>query len=148
VAYYVRRDPELIDEIVHQTFVQAFRALDRFDAGRPLGPWLKQIARNQALDVLRRRRRESVLKKDLVEDALTGFRETHEPPLEQLNALRECMALLKDASRTMVEMHYFSHASLTQVAEALGRSAGGVRAAMLQIRRSLRSCLEQKGMRP
>ena len=43
------------DDLVQETFVRAWEALDRFDADRPFGPWLRQIGIRLALD--RRRAR-------------------------------------------------------------------------------------------
>ncbi len=57
VAYRVLRDRALAEEAVQQTFLQAWRAADRFDPGRDLGPWLYTIARRAAVDVYRKERR-------------------------------------------------------------------------------------------
>ncbi len=57
VAYRVLRNRALAEDAVQQTFLQAWRAADRFDAGRELGPWLYTIARRAAVDVYRRERR-------------------------------------------------------------------------------------------
>ena len=51
----------LAEEIAQETFARAFAALDRFDDQRPLGPWLRKIALNSAIDELRRERRLSLV---------------------------------------------------------------------------------------
>lgn len=51
------RDPALADDVCQETFFRAYRTLDRFDAHRPLGPWLARIARNLALNELRSRKK-------------------------------------------------------------------------------------------
>jgi DNA-directed RNA polymerase specialized sigma24 family protein len=40
--------PELVDELVNQTFFQAYRAIDRFQRGRDITPWISMIAVNVA----------------------------------------------------------------------------------------------------
>jgi RNA polymerase sigma factor (sigma-70 family) len=47
----------LAEEIAQDAFARAFAALDRFDETRPLGPWLRKIALNRAIDELRHERR-------------------------------------------------------------------------------------------
>ena len=47
----------LADDAAQDAMQRAFRSLDDFDTGRPLGPWLKRIAVNTAIDLLRRERR-------------------------------------------------------------------------------------------
>ena len=47
------------EDLVQETFLRAYRALDRFEPDRPLAPWLYRIATNRALSSLGRRRREN-----------------------------------------------------------------------------------------
>lgn len=46
LAYLILGDPDDAKDVAQETFVRAFRSLDRFDEGRPLKPWLLQIAAN------------------------------------------------------------------------------------------------------
>lgn len=57
VAYRALGDRGLAEEAVQQTFLQAWRAADRFEVGRAPGPWLYAIARRVAVDLYRRERR-------------------------------------------------------------------------------------------
>lgn len=43
------------EDLAQKTFVCVYRALNRFDCARPLGPWLFMIARRQAISHGRRR---------------------------------------------------------------------------------------------
>jgi RNA polymerase sigma-70 factor (ECF subfamily) len=42
-------------DALQDAFVKAYDALDRFELGRPFGPWFYQILRNQCRDLLRSR---------------------------------------------------------------------------------------------
>ncbi len=57
VARSIVGDPDLVSEVVQQTFIKAWKAANRFDPQRELAPWLYSIARRTAIDVLRRERR-------------------------------------------------------------------------------------------
>lgn len=48
---------ELADDLAHDTFIRAHRAMGALDGERRLLPWLYRIASNAAIDELRRRRR-------------------------------------------------------------------------------------------
>ena len=52
-AYAVTADRALADDAAQDAVQRAFGALDRFDDARPFGPWLKRIAANRAIDLLR-----------------------------------------------------------------------------------------------
>src|ERR671921_638047 len=54
-AYLVVHDSAAAEDIAQEAFLAAVRALDRFDRGRPFGPWLHRIAVNRAIDWARAR---------------------------------------------------------------------------------------------
>lgn len=57
IAQGVLGDPRLAEDAAQETFIKVWRNRHRFDPGRPLDPWVYQIARNAARDVARRSRR-------------------------------------------------------------------------------------------
>ena len=69
VVYGMTGRSALAEEIAQETFARAFGALDRFDANRPLGPWLRRIAVNRTIDELRRERRLELVDPLLAESA-------------------------------------------------------------------------------
>ena len=54
-AYLVVQDAAAAEDIAQEAFLAAIRALDRFDRGRPFGPWLHRIVVNRAIDWSRAR---------------------------------------------------------------------------------------------
>jgi RNA polymerase sigma-70 factor (ECF subfamily) len=55
-AFLVVHDAAAAEDIAQESFLAAIRALDRFDRGRPFGPWLHRIAVNRAIDWSRSRK--------------------------------------------------------------------------------------------
>jgi RNA polymerase sigma-70 factor (ECF subfamily) len=54
-AYLVVHDGAAAEDIAQEAFLAAVRSLDRFDRGRPFGPWLHRIVVNRAIDWARAR---------------------------------------------------------------------------------------------
>jgi len=54
-AYLVVHDGAAAEDIAQEAFLSAIRTLDRFDRGRPFGPWLHRIVVNRAVDWARAR---------------------------------------------------------------------------------------------
>jgi len=54
-AYLVVHDGAAAEDIAQEAFLAAIRSLDRFDRGRPFGPWLHRIVVNRAIDWARAR---------------------------------------------------------------------------------------------
>lgn len=48
-------NPEVIEDVFQETFLQLYSSQDRFDTNRPLRPWLITVAANRAKDVLQNR---------------------------------------------------------------------------------------------
>lgn len=57
VAYALTRNDADADDLAQETFVRAYKALDRFRVGEPLYPWLARIATNLAFSLFRSRKR-------------------------------------------------------------------------------------------
>lgn len=143
VGYHLRGDDERVEEILHCAFIRAFRNLESFELGQPLGPWLKAIARNEALNEVRRVRRAAGLAREVLHAELLKAREESDPPEELVERLRSCLGKLQESAREVVRLRYFQKLAFEEVARALGRSSGAIRVGLLQIRRSLRVCIER-----
>ena len=53
--------PDLVDDVFQETFLQLFTSRESFDPSRPLRPWLFTIAANKAKDALRKSQRTSAV---------------------------------------------------------------------------------------
>lgn len=70
IAYRALSDRGLAEEAVQLTFLQAWRAADRFDPEKEAGPWIYAIARRVAVDLYRRERRHQTVDHDEPEVAI------------------------------------------------------------------------------
>src|ERR1043166_7498204 len=57
VASHLVRDGALAEDLLQTTFVEAMRSASRYDARRPLLPWLSRILTNHARKLQKVRRR-------------------------------------------------------------------------------------------
>ena len=66
-ARFLARDPVVADDLVQDTIVRAFKALDQFQPGTNLKAWLFTILRNQFYEQMRRARRETAVMAEFAE---------------------------------------------------------------------------------
>jgi len=59
LARRITRNHEDADDVLQESFVKAYRALDRFDPSKAIGPWFLTIVARTALSSVRRERRRS-----------------------------------------------------------------------------------------
>lgn len=138
--------PHLVDEITHETFVSAFRMMDRFAAGTNLHGWLRVIAGNLVRKELGRYHREEVNKLGYamqreIELALT---EDDENVSREAEALRCCLDAMSPKVRALLDLRYRDEFTSDVIAEKLRRTATWVRVTLHRVRGQLRDCVESK----
>jgi len=107
------------DDAFQETFLRALRAYPTLEHGRHLRAWALQIARNVALDVLRRSRTTSADVPDL---------ESVDEPLPY-EELRRLTAELPEKERAAVFLRYGYDLSYEDIGTALGSSSEAARQA-------------------
>ena len=60
LAYDILLDRDEARDVTQEAFLRVYRAIDRYDTRRDFVNWIYRIARNLAIDLLRRRRRRAV----------------------------------------------------------------------------------------
>ena len=139
LAAHLLRDPEEAEEVVEETFWQAWRQAARYDETRgAVSTWLTTIARSRALDRLRARRRVreepwSQLAPDGDSDRLEPAADASTDPLasaeaaERSTLVRSALGGLPAEQREVLEMSYFGGLSQSEIAERTGLPLGTVK---------------------
>jgi RNA polymerase sigma-70 factor, ECF subfamily len=116
------RDRSAAEDVCAAAFERAYRRRRSFDArrGEPRA-WLFGIARNAALDELRRRRRVTALVADVLDpDAVSG-EDAAEGAVDR-GAIRAALASLEPRDRDLVALKFFAGLSNREIAGVLGVS--------------------------
>ena len=158
VVVRITRNQELGEDIVQEVFVNVWRAAKDFDArlSQPM-TWLTSIARNRAIDSLRRRQTQpSTVSTHLASnidgeehDLLQDFASDDAGPeqlLEQAadaRALRQCLQVLSGQQQQAVALAFYQGQSYSEVAEHLSQPLGTVKSWVRRGLMSLKSCLER-----
>jgi RNA polymerase sigma-70 factor (ECF subfamily) len=134
LAYQHLRDPDEAQDLAQEVFVRLFRALDRYDPGRPFEPWFWRLAGNVAASYRRRRPAPPV---DLPVTTPADQREDTLP-------LERALADLSDDLRLPVLLHYYLDLPLDEIATALGLSLSAVKSRLHRARAILRRVLVEE----
>ena len=148
VAFWILKDSDDAEDVVEETFWQAWRSAGRFDRQRAsASTWLLMIARSRSLDRLRalRRRAErttaaaSALIDEMNEGAAPVALQAEVP--ESGAQLAGALEALPAEQREALELAYFrglSHAEIAQhTAQPLGTIKTRIRLAMQKLRQQL-----------
>lgn len=105
--------------------------------------WLSTIVRNQALDLLRRKRNETSLDQEewaSIEDEGLS-QEAQAEQTQEAEAVHRCLESLEADQRRSIELAYFEGLSHRELAEKLDRPLGTVKSWVLRGLKRLKLCL-------
>lgn len=154
VVLRIQRDRALAEELLQEIYVAVWKAAAGFDAARsqPL-TWLTAIARNRAIDSLRRAGTQPQTRSNRVPDddepVDEGPPDDGPGPLDLLQRasdareLSRCMQDLSPPQRQSVALAFFDGLSHAEVAERLRQPLGTVKSWVRRALASLKSCLER-----
>ena len=151
VGLSITRNPADAEDLVQDTLLRAYRAVDRFDGRHPRA-WLLTILRNAQLNRVRRRRPELLADPDrtmpTVADTAPGGASADIPVLEATfeTAVGAAFADLSDRFRVVVEMVDLNGLSYQETADALDVPVGTVMSRLHRARRRMRKQLEAAGV--
>jgi RNA polymerase sigma-70 factor (ECF subfamily) len=135
------REPAAAEDLFQQTWLRVMKNIDRYDSQRPFEPWLFSIARNLALDELRRRAPESL---DEAEERLdrTGFTEPDALSAllaqEQSNRLNDAISELPAIYREVLTLRFEEEMKLEEIAEVWGAPVSTVKTRLQRALKALR----------
>ena len=139
VCYRLLDDARDVDEAVQDTFVQAWRNLDRFRGDAAPYTWLYRIAVNEAL---MRRRRKTLPTTELQETNVSAGEDTF-AAADVRSFLAERLRALPDDYRAAVVLRDVEGLSNEEVAAALEISLAAAKSRIHRGRMQLRAELEQ-----
>lgn len=152
VVSYVRAivgDAHAAEDLAQDTFLAAQKSLDRFDEDGDFGAWLRGIARNHALQHLRKvSRRRFVTDTRIIEgidDVYGSLNRVSDPDWEQrLIVIRECVKQLSEKLRQAIVFTYRDGLDLRTVAERLNSTPVAVGQRLSRARTRVRVCVHTK----
>jgi RNA polymerase sigma-70 factor (ECF subfamily) len=143
-------DPDLAEDILQETFVNAYRAIDRFEGRSHISTWLYRIAHNAVLMRLRKEQRIPDLKsleEDVDLDVLSAPDQWDDAPerrllqAELLGKMDEALGNLSEALRVVFVLRDIDGLSTAETAEVLDLSETAVKSRLHRARLALREQL-------
>ncbi len=144
-VYSLLGDRSRAADVVQETNLVLWRKIDEFQPDKPFLPWAFAIARFQVLAHLRDHKRDRLLLDAELVEKLSEETERQAGQIDAVReALRHCMQLLTDTNRELIKRRYFQAMSVTDIAEAVDRTVGSIKVALLRIRRQLAECVQKQ----
>lgn len=142
LAWRLLGDRDEAQEILHDAMLQLFDKLDQYRGDSPFWGWLRQIAVNESLMRLRKRRLDYVDELPEPEAMLTAAAPALEAP-----DLERALEVLPPLTRSVVWLYYVEGYTHEEIAQAFAKSVSFSKSQVLRGTQKLRHVLEHGGGR-
>ncbi|HLH89932.1 MAG TPA: sigma-70 family RNA polymerase sigma factor [Xanthobacteraceae bacterium] len=146
-ALRIVRDAALAEDVVSETFIDAWQHADRFEGRSSVSTWLLGIARHKALTAANRRQTES-----LDCDAAQNVVDTANNPEAELGdrdrgaVVRRCLKALSPEHAEIIDLVYYQEKSIKEIVEILGIPDNTVKTRMFYARKRLATLVAAEGI--
>jgi RNA polymerase sigma-70 factor (ECF subfamily) len=139
VALRIVRSHAVADDVAQEALLRAWRSLDRFELGRPFGPWVCRIAANLAVNHVRSPLAREYPLPDEHGEAATPAASPLEAILddEAQRVLDAALETLSAEQRAVFVLRAVEEMSYAEIAEALQISPGTVMSRLFRAREKL-----------
>jgi len=157
MALFVRHEPAIhalltslladlddAEEVMQEVGLIMWQKFDQFEPGTSFRHWAFQIARFEAMNFRRKKRRDRHLFSDKLVRLLADEADEHAAVLEEeRRVLAHCIAKLAPRDRHVLSACYREGATIAAYAESVGRTANAVRKHLARIRAALSMCVRR-----
>jgi RNA polymerase sigma-70 factor (ECF subfamily) len=146
--YALVREANTAEDIFQEVGVRVVSKGEAVPAESDFAAWCRGIARNLVLHHWRAQRRNPVIPNSRLLEALdrayAEAEDTSAASQPGLWALVECLRLLSEPARTVVELRYYQGKSAAAIGQRLQRSGEAIRQLLVRVRRQLAECVRAR----
>ena len=150
VCWRICRNEEDAMDAAQETFLAAWRGLEKFRGEAAFSTWLTRLAANASLDLLRKKKRsaQELSAESAEEDGVQLISREPQPQeqierQERIEEVQKALLMLSDEHREVLILREMRELSYEEIAAALNISAGTVRSRISRGREKLREILLQ-----
>ena len=144
-VWLVVRDVHLSEDVFQEVMVKALSDQKAFGNEAHLLSWCRVTARNLALNLMRKRGRETTsLDGEILQLLEAEFEIGGSASSARIEALQECVEELPENSRAMLDARYFEGRTCAEVAVTFKMGLDAAYQRISRLHRALRSCVEGK----
>jgi RNA polymerase sigma-70 factor, ECF subfamily len=150
-VFQLVHDPAIAEEVTQEVFLRVYRNREGYEPRANFSTWLWTIARNAALDHLRKKHEETLIEEEGEGPAI----EQVEAPLESAEAallaqadrarLEHCMRELTAPQREAVVLRTVSELSYEEIASTMRTTLSSIKSLISRAKSALMECLKQEG---
>ena len=134
------------EDLLQESFVAAFQAINNFENSGGFRAWVKRIAINKSIDALRKR------KLRFVELEPAGIRMEEEEQIDEedfiykVEEVKKAVEALPEGYRTIFQLHVFESIPQVEIARMLDLAPNTVRIQYFRAKQKILNALKERGL--
>ncbi len=132
------------EDVLQESFLDAFRSLHDFHYRSTFGAWLKKIVINKSINILRKRRNDFVDMESTELQAVTDEEPENEADMEyKVSAIKKMITRLPDGYRTVLSLYLLEGYDHEEISHILNISHNTVRTQYVRAKQKLLTIIKQ-----
>lgn len=148
LALRMMKHHEEAEEVAQDSFIKAYRSLDKFKGDSKFSTWMYRVTYNTCLDRLKKNKRQQ---NTVAIDEFTEHKvKTIDNALDKIEkeerqlAIKQCLDQLSNEDNYLLTLYYFDELSLDEIAEIIGLKPNNVKVKLFRSRKRLATVLKQQ----
>lgn len=140
----ILKDPHLSEDTMHDAFIRAFSRIGELDEPAAFGGWLRRMAVNASLNLLKRQGLERVKNEEYSVEETTPEEHDDEQLELKVDQVKRAIANLPDGYRVILSLYLLEGYDHEEIGEVLGVTASTSRSQYSRALKKLRSILKNR----
>ena len=135
-CYRILRRQDDAEDAMQDSFIKVFEKIESYSSGTPFEAWIKRIAINTSIDMLRKKRLATIELDEritVVDDDVDDFNET----MLKVDAIKRGIELLPEGYRLVLTLHLIEGYEYDEIAEVLNIANSTVRSQYIRGKKRL-----------
>jgi len=148
LAIRMVKNKEEAEEVSQDTFIKAYKSLNRFKGDSKFSTWIYRVAYNTCLDRLKKNKRQQ---QTVTIDEYTEHQvKTIDNALDRIEtqekqqAIKDCLELLPSEDSFLLTLYYFEELSLDEISKIVGLKPNNVKVKIFRSRKKLATILKER----
>lgn len=148
LALRMVKNREEAEEVSQDTFIKAYKYLDKFKGDSKFSTWIYKVAYNTCLDRIKKYKKEqlSVAIDEFTEKDVKTVETAYDliERQEKNKAIKDCLEHLPSDDAFLLTLFYFEEQSLDEIAAVIGLTANNVKVKLFRSRKKLAKIMQQR----
>jgi RNA polymerase sigma-70 factor (ECF subfamily) len=148
LALRMLKNREEAEEVAQDTFIKAYKSLDKFKGDSKFSTWIYRVAYNTSLDRIKKNRKHlnNVEINEFTAHQILSIDNALEKLelKEQAEAIQRCIDLLPSEESFLLTLYYFDDLSLDDISKIVGITANSIKVKLFRSRKKLAIILKSQ----